>query len=113
MSKIDESTVRIRLGDRDVELVATLEGTILMSRAYGGLKRVVDLVKDLDIEAMAVVIRAGMLVDGEEAKAILDDAFKAGLVNLIAPLVEFVLICANGGVLPSVDPEEGAEPGKP
>lgn len=111
-NKVNDGTVQIKLDGVEYDLKPTIEGVILMSRAYAGLSNLAQAVKNLDIEAMAVTVRAGALVDGKEAEQILPRLFKTGPINLMSDLLEFVLICTNGGVLPSDDDSEDL-PGKP
>ena len=92
---MDASNVKITLDGKDVELVCTVEAVLIMSRAYGGMMKLYEKVKDLDLEAITVVVRAGTMVDGKEAEDLMAKVYKTGLVNLMADVGDFVLLASS------------------
>lgn len=110
---LNDSTVTIKLGGEDRDLVCTIEAALVMSRAYGGMLELYEKVKALDLEAFTVVIRCGLMVDGKEAENLMETIFKSGLIDLQPKVAEYVLLMASGGVRQEETSGEGdAEPGK-
>ena len=113
---LDASTVTIKLDGVDRDLVCTIDSVIVMSRAYGGMMNLYERVKALDLDAFTVIIRAGLMLDGPEAEALMEKVWKTGLTNLMPGVAEFTLLAASGGVRHDDSDEaegETGEPGKP
>ena len=112
-AKLDASTVRIVLDGVDRDLVCTVDATMIMSRAYGGMMNLYERIKALDIEAFAVAIRAGLMIDGPEAEKLIETIFKTGLIDLRPGVSEFVLLTASGGIRRDEVDDDGGEPDSP
>ena len=111
---LQDSSVFLDLDGETVELKATLEAAQVMSRTYGGMQKLYQGVTEMDIDAICVAIRAGLMLDGDEAKALPNKVFKTGMIKLMPDVGAFVLLVASGGVRSDDKAEpESPEPGKP
>jgi hypothetical protein len=110
---IDASTVKVTLDGADRELVCTIESVLVMNRAYGGMQKMFDQIQAMDIEAMVLVLQAGLgEIGAKSTEELIGKVFKTGLINVRPALAQFVLLAASGGVL-SPDDEEPADDGEP
>lgn len=100
MSKLNSGTVTITLGGEKVVLKPTPRAAMAISTHFEGLQGAVPRVAGHDIAAAAFVIAAGAGIRGEAAKGLNDKVFTAGISNLAAPLIEFIVILMNGGKRP-------------
>lgn len=107
MSKLTSGNVTITLAGEEVVLKPTPRAAVTISNHFTGLHAAVPRIVGQDIAAMSVVIAAGAGIKGEAAKGLNDKVYRAGLSNIAADLVEFIIILMNGGKRP--DDTDAAE----
>lgn len=95
---VSEGEYAVPFGDETAVLTANLFAAKGISRHFGGFQAALNKVATGDLEAFIAVIRYGLGIRNDaEAARIEDKVFRAGILNLTAPLTEFVLMLANGG----------------
>ncbi len=110
MSKLNSGTVTITLDGEKVLLKPTPRAAMAISNHFTGLQGAVPRVAGHDIAAAAFIIAAGAGIKGEAAKGLNDKVYSAGISDLAAPLIEFIVILMNGGKRPDDMPStEDAE----
>lgn len=102
---LGESSVKMELDGKDVELTATVEAAVIISTAFSGVKEAYDRVLKLDLVAITTVVRAGLMIDGPEAEQLMDKVYKTGLIKIQPRVTEFLLMMLNGGIAPKLDDE--------
>jgi hypothetical protein len=88
--------VEITLG-ADGERKETLRPTLKAARfvnGMGGFSEVVRRISSLDLETHIAVVAAGL---DQKPTKVEQAVYERGLRNLIGPLVDFVMLLANGG----------------
>ena len=108
----DDGIVTITLGDTPYDLRPTLGAATAISRQFGGYTTAIQRVQAMDIDAMAAVIRFGIKANDAMQKQLPELVFQAKPLKLIAPLIQYLMILANGGTAPKSDADE-ADEGKP
>ena len=109
VASLRDGVVEIQLNGKTVELKATPDAAIRLSRLYQGISPIMGKLQALDVDAFANVIRYGAnLQKKEELDALSDDVWNTGLTNLLVDLLEYIGILANGGKRFSDDGEAGS-----
>lgn len=96
-AKLGAGNVTIHLDGEDVVLRPTLKAAQNISRAKGGIMAMVEAVSRFDLDAMVTVIAQGIGAEGREARELPERVFTSGQADLVAPLINFLSILANGG----------------
>ncbi|GAA0030221.1 hypothetical protein [Bradyrhizobium ottawaense] len=86
--------IDITLGGKTASLNANLAAAKAVNALGTGFQNAIFKIGALDLDTYAGVVAAGL---GKKASEVEDAVFQSGLVNLTAPLVEFVTLLANGG----------------
>lgn len=112
MSKITSGEVEIELAGETKTLTCTLNAATRISRHFGGFQAAHQQLLGQNFDAYVVIIRHGLgLRTDAEIKALTEQVYRTGLSNLVVPLVDFVLMLANGGRpiegLADEEPDEG------
>tara|TARA_R110002072_G_scaffold86176_14_gene194583 strand:+ start:181 stop:573 length:393 start_codon:yes stop_codon:yes gene_type:complete len=98
MSQITQGRITLEHDARRYELQASLRAATNLNRQFGGFGAALERLKLLDLEALALVLAAGLNWKGSEAlKEARELAFKIGALKLAGPLSDYLLILANGG----------------
>jgi hypothetical protein len=98
MSKITAGQVAITLDGEPRHLTPTLNAATGISRQFGGLQAAQQRVLAQDLDAYVAIVRFGLgLRTDAEAKGLAEKVFAAGVRDMALPLVEFLIILANGG----------------
>lgn len=93
-----------------VYLKPTLSACLLLSRSGDdGPRRLADKCLALNIDAISIIVAAGLDKDPDE---MLEVIFKTGLTNLFGPCLQFIRVVMNGGRLPK-EREDKDKPGDP
>lgn len=93
------NVIKLSLGGKEVRLNPTLACCMQLSRSPG-LEVLRQRVVQYDLEAMVVVIAAGV---GQNAKELPSLILKAGMTNIMPSLNEFLVGIATGGITPTGD----------
>lgn len=105
-----DGDIVIELDGKQFTLRPTLQACQQISRMAGGLTAVRMKIGGLDFDTICDVIGYGIgLNPTQRAKMLPEAVYRAGIINLIAPLVDFVMIIANGGRPLPMDEEEPDE----
>lgn len=109
-------------GDGDVELVLdgkthiltpTAEACFAISRLRGGIREIERRVAALDADLICEVLGIALGLNPHQRKKMLPEAvYNTGLINITGPLIDFLLIIANGGRLVEDEPQDD-EPDPP
>lgn len=99
MSKpsIGAGNVEIELNGETVVLRPNLKAAQNISRAKGGIMAAVDAVGKFDFDTMVNVIALGLGAEGKEARDLADKVYSTGMADLVAPVIRYLSILANGG----------------
>lgn len=95
-TELHEGSVSITLAGESVTLKPTLGAAIVINRAFGGLVEAQRRVLAQDIEAIGVVIAAG-LGRSEKTESVLGEVFETGIDELVGPAGNFVAALATAG----------------
>lgn len=110
MASIDDGKVALTLGDDTYYLTPTIGATKAIGRELGGLVQALAKVQALDFDAMHTIVKHGLQPDDKLAKRLQGLLFRGGIVRLIQPLTEYLMILSNGGQRPTPekDKDDGA-----
>jgi len=98
MAKLNAGDVVITINGEERVLKPTLRALTVISSQYNGLAKARELIVAQDFAAAVYVIRHGLNLNDREAKTLPDEIYANGLTfDLLAPLLRFVGILANGG----------------
>ena len=105
---------KLGAGNIDIELdgeTVTLRPN-LKARQKGGIMAAVDAVGKFDFDTMVNVIVLGLGVDGKEARDIPEKVYSTGMADLVAPVINYLTILANGGrpVSETTDDDDKTDP---
>ncbi|MBU1306329.1 MAG: hypothetical protein KKF33_12535 [Alphaproteobacteria bacterium] len=106
-AKIGAGNVAIVLDGEDVVLRPNLKAAQTISRQKGGIMAAVDAVGKFDFDTIAAVITLGLGVEGKEARDIPEKVYSTGMADLVAPVINYLSILANGGRPVSDDADGG------
>lgn len=95
--QLGEGNVPIKLDGVDLELKPTLFAATRVSALTGGFAPAVDAVRNLNLEVMTTVIALGLGLTAHGAKDIPEKVFGTGAISLMAPVIRYINILANGG----------------
>lgn len=114
MSKISAADVKrarvtIDLDGEEVTLIPSPDAIISLSARYDGFQPLLAALQRLSHQAAVDVIAAGLGVEGKAVKDISRQVAVTGAIDLMGKLVEFVMICANGGRPLKEADDDGAE----
>ena len=98
--------VEVKIGNKKVVLKPTLKAAIHLSTRPGGLADIVQRCAALDFEAICdVIIVGGGLEVTETTK---ENIFRAGIMKMSIPCIEYINLLANGGRPISDEKDEDA-----
>jgi hypothetical protein len=107
-SNIGSGDVEVRLSGEKVVLRPSLNAAIKLSTMPGGLTKLVTRCSNLDFEAISdVLIIGGEMKVDEKTK---EKIYRAGLMDLTVPCIEYLNILANGGNRPSLEEKDDEAP---
>ena len=105
-------TVKLKFPSATIELVPSLNAVELLSDKFGQINNAIGAVTGMDFNSMVEVIDAGIPKNlktkarGYNKEGIKQELFEYGAMEAMPELVEFIMLCLNGGKKP---PEEGEE----
>ena len=103
-SNIGSGDVEVRLGGEKLVLRPSLNAAIKLSTMPGGLTKLVTRCSNLDFEAISdVLIIGGEMKVDEKTK---EKIYKAGLIDLTVPCIEYLNILASGGKRPEKEEKD-------
>ena len=100
--------VEVELAEEPRLLVATLGAAIDVHDALGGFAEAFKRLQGLDLDAAAIILRAG-LTDQPPLADVRRTIFATGVASLVAPLSEFLVLLSYGGHDPEA-PSAGGDP---
>lgn len=100
-------SMEVELDGKTYELVASPKAMKTINRAFGGFGPAFQAIQNMDVEALEVILRAGL--KRNEAEDLEDKIFATGLVKVVKPSVEFLLMVQNGGKSAEEVEREAAE----
>lgn len=95
MSRLSYGQVELQLGDETLTLQPTLAALHKIDRAFGSLREASERVANLSLDALVTIITAGAGLDAQAAKALPERVFRAGILNLVGPVSEYLLVLMN------------------
>ena len=95
--KFATGEVTVDLAGTTYTLRPTLQAARALGRDFGGFAPLLQRIRDLDLDAYVAVIVQGAALERREAKEVPDLVWQSGMIDLLAPTTEFVMILANGG----------------
>ena len=97
---------------KEVKLKPTLRALQGVSRRSGGVSGAINKLSEVDFDTVCYVLALGMDLTEKGAEGFEDRVFNEGVYKLVAPLVKYVTILANGG-RPLDDSEDGKSTANP
>ena len=108
-------TTKIKVDGNELELVPTLAALECLNKKYGDFANVLNGINSLNFDTYIDVIYVGVkkqLPSNEkERKETAQEIFNTGIVDLLAPVTEYIMLLLNGGR--KIDPEEEQEATNP
>lgn len=95
MSRASFGQIDIDLGGETITLQPTLAALQKIDRAFGSLREASERVANLSLDALVTIIAAGAGLDAQAAKALPERVFRAGILNLVGPVSEYLLVLMN------------------
>lgn len=89
--------IAIELDGKPVELKPTLQACIAISGIAGGLNAAVQRCLQLDFDTICQVVTAGLGLNPVQSRQVPDLVFRAGMMQLSGPCIDFINVVANGG----------------
>jgi hypothetical protein len=107
---MDIKNVEVELSGEKRELKPTLEAMRRVNAYRGGLRNALEAVSNADLDAVALVIGAGLgMKRPEDFEAVAQSIYREGLVKFTGPATDFCVRLANGGRDPSADADADKE----
>lgn len=94
---IGAGNVEIELDGEVVVLRPNLKAAQNISRAKGGIMAAVEAVGRFDFDVMVNVIGLGIGAEGKDARELPEKVYATGMADLVAPVINYLTILANGG----------------
>ena len=113
VADVQLARVTVTIDGDDLELRPTPNAILALSAEWDGFSPLISALQRMSVKAAISVIVAGAGLEGKAAKDAPAKIAYAGMSNLLAPLIEFTLICANGGkpLKSDADDAEGGDAG--
>lgn len=110
MSRVDYGTVELTVGDESYTLTPTLDCVRKLKRwGLGSPLKAIEACRDFDVDNLAIVIAAGAGIGQKQIEPLAQLIHDAGVVNVTAPVVEFLQLLLNPtGKDKAEDEEESA-----
>lgn len=89
-SKIDYGTVTVRLGEKEYVLKPTLNAIRKIDDHFGSLRHAVQSVSSLHFSGISYIIAVGASLSERGTKAMEEELFNTGVVNVTGPVAEYV-----------------------
>lgn len=94
-------TVKLDLAGQTVELVPSLNAVELINKRFGNFAAALDQVGSMNFDAIVDVVDAGIesskKLRGYDKKELKLAIYEHGFMNSLADVLEFIVICSNGG----------------
>lgn len=94
---VKRARVTIDLDGEEAVLIPSPDAIISLSGRYDGFQPLLAALQRLNHQAAVDVVVAGLGLDGKAAKEVARQVATTGAIDLMPKLVEFVMVCANGG----------------
>jgi hypothetical protein len=95
MSRIDAGQVEVELGEQTYVLKPTLSAMLKIDRKFGSIRTAMEQCGALSLDAVSTVVAAGAGLGSREAGDVPEAVFKAGVVNVATPVVEYLALLIN------------------
>ena len=109
-AKLGAGDVEMELDGETVTLRPTLKAARAISSQAGGISGAVEAVGKLDLDAVIGIVTLGLGLTGQEAREIPEKVWRTGLTELVDPVLQYLMILANGGRPIEDGGEEEADP---
>lgn len=96
-SDVKKAQVKIELNGVEETLIPSPNAIINLSMRYGGIAPLMTAIGQLNVQAMADTVAAGLSLEGRDARDMPTTVVESGLLELLPKLSEFASILANGG----------------
>ena len=109
-----QGEMELKLGDDNLVLRATPYALRFILSKHEDLRTAIQRVYMMNDKVIYDILEAGV-TDGKvqiNRKALEENAFNEGLINLIGPMTDFLMLLANGGKKPSTEKTEEDVSGK-
>ena len=110
-SSLTEGQITITLDGFDRELIPSVDAIVKLSRTYDGLAGILANIRQMNLDAYVATIRYGLQISDKEAKDLPAKVYEAGIIELMAPLTEYVMLLLRGGRVASKEPDGDAPEG--
>lgn len=98
--KDDFGVHEIQLVGETIELSCTPNAAFKLSRSDGGIAGMFNKLRQMDIEAYLMVIRAGANLSDKDSADLVAKVFRTGMMQLLVPLTDYLTLLCSGGVKP-------------
>lgn len=94
---VGDNSVEIVIGGETKLLKPTFRAAKMISRKYGGYIKAIELVSNLDFDAIVYVIAQGLDLTPKGEEGLGDKVYETGMMIVAKPVVEYLTILLNGG----------------
>lgn len=98
--------LKFQLDEDIVVLKATPHALRTILSKHGGMRNAIQKVYMMEVDIMEDIIEAGLAPIEIQKDTLRENVFKSGIINLIDPLTEYLMLLANGGKQPE-EPKKG------
>lgn len=106
---LSDGTVDIELVGKSLALQPTLDVLRLLGKRHGNLGAVLQGIQAMDIDIYVDVVMAGAGMRARDIDTVRQDVYRTGMLNLMKPLLGYVMTLARGGRPPSDDDDGEGE----
>lgn len=92
MSKAIYGTVQLTVGDHSFTLKPTLQAVLKIEQRFGGLRPALEVCNMQNVEASSFIIAAGASLKEEQIKALPEQVFQAGIVQVTAQVIPYLTL---------------------
>lgn len=111
MSRLSYGQVELQLGDETLTLKPTLAALEKIDDEFkvGGLREAINKVASMKLDAVAFIVCAGAALDQKASREIKEKIFRAGLLNVVGPVSDYLVSLMNPTGRTAEEASEGGE----
>jgi hypothetical protein len=100
--------VELKVGEKVYFLKPTLDALLKINRGCGSLFGAIDRIKQVDFDAVCLIVSAGAGLSQKQGDALKSEIFEAGVTNTLQPIAQFLSVLLD----PTGDKTEESAAGK-
>jgi len=102
-----DGELSLKLDEETITLKATPHALRVVLTKHGGMRKAIEKVFMMESDIMEDIIEAGLAPEKINRQILSENVFKTGIINLVGPLTEYLMLLANGGKKPEENKPKG------